>query len=200
MQYSDSHDYSFIPQHKFEQTRDNTLPPHPPNWSPKLKMSHQSFLTSIGQFLMPVSSGRTTISLSQCKEHLFLSITCRVKEKAKTPSRPSPCFRHVSDYHSCSCNPERSPLNSFCSVFKQKYIGPHNSKATSSENEALVTIQDRQCRIWVGNTNLHIFGSAPFESDPEIFFWEQLIITRQIQSKLETSFEGIMAGEPHRRD
>lgn len=32
-------------------------------------------------------------------------------------------FRHVSDYYSCASNPDRSPLNSFCSVLKQKYIG-----------------------------------------------------------------------------
>lgn len=117
-------------------------PQLPQNWSPKLKMSLQSFLTSIGQVLMPVSSSRTTISLSQYKQYLFLSITCHRKEKAKTPSIPSLCFKHVSDYHSCSCNPDRSPLNSLCSVFKQKYIGPQQQQATSSENRALVTTQN----------------------------------------------------------
>lgn len=37
------------------------------NWSPKLKISHQSFHISTALFLMPMSSSRTTISFNQYK-------------------------------------------------------------------------------------------------------------------------------------
>lgn len=116
---------------------------------------------SIAQFPMPVSSSRKTISFNQYKWYLILAIW------RKRPRCPLD-YPLVSDM---SFLQSRQITLIFILCFQMDtYWCPKTARQHPLKNVALVTMQNWQCSIWVGYTNLQIFGNAPFEADPEIVF------------------------------
>lgn len=109
-------------------------PQLPPNWSPKLRMSHQSFHISTAQFPMLVSNSRKT-SFNQYKQHLK-----HLLFEGKGTLQITPCFRCVTPTIQTD-HPYIHPMLSNGNIFL-----PNNSKSTSSEkrgtsNHAELTVQ-----------------------------------------------------------